>query len=176
MLQSRDHLEIGTSAVNQTQILETLMRPVFDSGYQSTHGLQTLRGHYPRTTLNTSSASSPIDFAMGADLQRTSTTDAIARCTPRLPPVQLQLARHRRCKSYCGCSCHKPRQLKSPSILNRVLGSLFIGYCAIPTVLAGKCDTASCLNRPTAILKVIYIFPYWVFCRAIYLTMTYSRG
>lgn len=167
-------LGVGASASDQSQMLETLMRQVLRRERQRTDGPKALQNSNILKSLNTSSKPSTTEFNREADLEH---EYDIAQ--PRSPPfrnVQLQLAFTRRCNQCCRCSCHKPRYVRSPSIFNRVLGSLFIGYYAIPTPVASSCDSSSCLNRSTATINAIYTFPYWFLCRAISFNMAFHPG
>lgn len=44
------------------------------------------------------------------------------------------------CGSFCPCGCHKKKYFQSPTFLNEVLGSLFVGYHALPFVTT-PCDS-----------------------------------
>lgn len=171
---SHDRLGVGASASDQSQTLEALMRQVLGREHQRTDSLKFLQDSNILKGLNTSSKPSTTEFHREADLEH---EYDIAQ--PRSPPfrsVQLQLAFTRRCNQCCHCSCHKPCYVRSPSILNRVLGSLFIGYYAIPMPVSGTCDTLSCLNRSTATINAIYTFPYWFLYRAISFSMAFHQG
>lgn len=171
---SQGRLGAGASASDQSQTLENLIRQILDREQQRTHGLKSLPDPNPLLSLNTSSKMSITEIDTEEDLEHEYGT-----VQPRSPPfrsIQLQLAFTRHCDQRCRCSCHKPCHVQSPSILNRVLGSLLIGYYAIPTLVAGSCDTLSCLNRSAATINAIYTFPYWFLCRAISLNVAFYQG
>ena len=80
------------------------------------------------------------------------------------------------CNVNCRCSCHKKGSLKSPRFLTTVLGSIMVGYNAIPG-LAPKCNDPSCKGQSTNI-TYIYTFPQWFVSRVVYLNFKneQSRG
>lgn len=64
------------------------------------------------------------------------------------------------CGPFCSCACHKMSQLRSPRLFDRLLGSVFIGYEALP--LATKpCNSSSCTRGKVSRTVVSYIFPRW---------------
>ena len=152
MFQSQSQSANEPPAMGQMQKLETLMRQMLDGEHCSTYDDRLSANTSPWSNSNTSSNSSTQKSTTRAHLKHTSTTEEDARL-PSSPPfrnVQLQFALSRRCNSTCRCSCHIRHYLKSPTFLNRVLGSLSICYRAIPRILASSCDILSCLKRPTA--------------------------
>ena len=64
-------------------------------------------------------------------------------------------------KLRCGCSCHQRRRLQSPSLLDRLLGSLFVGYVGFPRLLS-RCEASSCCVSSTTQIYVSYVFPGWL--------------
>ena len=70
------------------------------------------------------------------------------------------------CNVNCRCSCHKKGRLKSPKFLTTILGSIMVGYNAIPG-LAPKCNEPSCKGQSTNITYT-YAFPEWFISRAVY--------
>lgn len=65
-----------------------------------------------------------------------------------------------RCRPGCPCACHSHHKASSPSILNRVLGQLFMSYTGIP-YLTPKCDDDTCRKSRTASkLSMEYWFPF----------------
>lgn len=71
------------------------------------------------------------------------------------------------CNVNCRCSCHKKGSLKSPKCLTTILGSIMVGYNAIPG-LALKCNDPSCKGQSTNIAYT-YTFPQWFVSRVVYL-------
>ena len=186
MPQHQGQSAMGSSMVYQMQTLETLVRQVLEGKHYSKYGSKTLRdpssGSDSRVSIGissgTSSDSTDTNPAVKVDLKHTFTTGEITR--PLHPPlfreVQLYLTLNQRCNTSCSCSCHVEHYMKSPGSMNRVFGSLFIGYCAIPRLLTGSCDNTSCVDHSTATVKLNYIFPYWALWRAISITLAYSQG
>ena len=80
------------------------------------------------------------------------------------------------CNVNCRCSCHKKGSLKSPRFLTTILGSIMVGYNAIPG-LAPKCNDPSCKGQSTNITYT-YAFPDWFVSRVVYLNFKneQSRG
>ena len=70
------------------------------------------------------------------------------------------------CNVNCRCCCHKRGSLKSPRFLTTILGSIMVGYNAIPG-LAPKCNDPSCKGQSTNITYT-YTFPQWFVSRVIY--------
>ena len=70
------------------------------------------------------------------------------------------------CNVNCRCSCHKRGSLKSPKFLTTILGSIMVGYSAIPGV-AQRCNDPSCKGQSTKITYT-YAFPEWFISRVVY--------
>lgn len=66
----------------------------------------------------------------------------------------------------CSCSCHSSGQLRSPPILQRVLGSLFVGYTGMP-FSSVFCTEAACNGTVQRRLNISYYFPKWFLMRAL---------
>jgi hypothetical protein len=64
------------------------------------------------------------------------------------------------CGPSCSCACHKMSQLRSPGLFDRLLGSLFIGYEAIPLVTK-PCNSSPCARGNVSRTVVSYIFSRW---------------
>lgn len=75
-----------------------------------------------------------------------------------------------RCGSGCLCVCHSPSRsrfsCRLPRALDRVLGSLFLGYAGVPTS-AASCNLESCSKTRYLRLTVTYCFPTWFLNRAL---------
>ena len=89
--------------------------------------------------------------------------------------VHFQMARYRRCKQYCTCLCHRQSFVKCPYALKRVIGSLFIGYTALP-MITGPCDEAGCRGRLHVDFQVLYAFPSWLIKGAIHVTVEFTKS
>ena len=62
------------------------------------------------------------------------------------------------CRPGCACACHTQRKVQSSSMVNRVLGQIFVGYAGLP-VLSAKCDTTACEKSQVPSVSVEYWFP-----------------
>lgn len=82
----------------------------------------------------------------------------------------------RLCVQDCDCACHRRGGIRSPSCVNAVLGSLFIGYSMNPW-MKGKCDSRTCRCH-SRFITYTYAFPQWLLNKMIRLKMAYdqSRG
>ena len=70
--------------------------------------------------------------------------------------------------SNCPCHCHRRGRptKRSPKVLDRFIGTLFIGYLGIPYVNA-PCDDSDCAQRSGSDIRLAYIFPAWLLARAL---------
>lgn len=85
--------------------------------------------------------------------------------------VTFNVAR-RSCDVHCKCTCHKKLRIRSPKILDDILGSLFVGYNASPWSVE-KCDDTSCQQRARK-LCYTYTFPKWFLNGIVHMTMAYA--
>ena len=70
------------------------------------------------------------------------------------------------CKRACSCACHGVYRVKTPSMLQSLVGSLIIkhnGLCG----LNQACNEHSCRRRSSASIKISYRFPDWLINRII---------
>ena len=74
------------------------------------------------------------------------------------------------CPPWCSCACHIRRKLHTPSLLEPLLGRLFIGYKGI-TLVEQKCDQYSCRRHRAKTMKLSYRFPSWFFARMLSLSI-----
>ena len=86
--------------------------------------------------------------------------------------LTLQLADCQRCGLDCVCTCHHQKRIRTSSRLSRILGSLFIGYIALPEFFA-KCSTNSCLRSKPKV-QLFYMFPQWFSEIAVYMNVEFS--
>jgi hypothetical protein len=78
------------------------------------------------------------------------------------------------CDSACDCTCHRRNRFRSPSFLNAVLGSLFVGYQASPWS-AQECNSRVCQRRSSRITYT-YAFPQWLLNRVLFCNIAYSNS
>ncbi|KAI9784656.1 MAG: hypothetical protein M1835_003537 [Candelina submexicana] len=79
------------------------------------------------------------------------------------------------CARLCSCICHKPGRL-SISFLDRVIGSLFVGYVGLP-VFTAPCNEYICKknrHRSSFSARFTYYFPSWFLARMIYSAINYT--
>ena len=74
--------------------------------------------------------------------------------------VTFHCSRFGTCERYCSCICHSSQNYKSPSLFNKLIGSLFVGYTGNP-VSKLACDKNTCVNQVSYSLRVSYTFPAW---------------
>ena len=78
------------------------------------------------------------------------------------------------CPINCRCACHRQRHVRSPRMLERLFGSLFIGYVGLP-VVSSSCDLKDCsLSSPS--LWIDYYFPAWFFRQRLHCIIKYMRS
>lgn len=70
------------------------------------------------------------------------------------------------CQPWCSCACHTERRLRSPQLLDQIIGSLFIGYSGLPG-LTKQCNQHSCHLRSQPMTYITYFFPQWFLARTI---------
>lgn len=81
--------------------------------------------------------------------------------------VAVSVQRTRSCQPWCSCRCHAQTYLNTPTMLNKVFGSLFVGYSG-SVISETPCNVKSCSsfsNRPRA--RATYFFPSWFYSKAI---------
>lgn len=75
-----------------------------------------------------------------------------------------------KCQSDCDCICHKRRRFKTPQLLSKIFGILFVGYSGLP-VVSFKCDHVHCQRHSSRYVEATYLFPDWFLARAVYLVV-----
>ena len=99
-----------------------------------------------------------------------STALSITMGLPNVTSIQpITLGLVMTCFANCTCVCHRYHRRNSPTLIERFLGILFLGYCGLPCVTP-KCDNSSCMQRSTPRALVMYHFPAWLLARAFLLT------
>lgn len=74
------------------------------------------------------------------------------------------------CNAWCSCACHRRGGLQTPSFLQKVVGSLSVGYVG-GLVQTTKCDEPRCLRPSQRSTRITYYFPMWFISRAIAATI-----
>ncbi|KAL8723155.1 MAG: hypothetical protein Q9225_000496 [Loekoesia sp. 1 TL-2023] len=86
-------------------------------------------------------------------------------------PVHNTLADDPTCWSGCACQCHRRNSLKSPEVLRKISGQLFLGYNG-SLVFQQRCNVPNCRTRSATSPQVSYYFPKWFVQKAITISMT----
>lgn len=75
---------------------------------------------------------------------------------------KLDISRFRKnaCRPFCSCVCHRRHRRRAPTLANKLLGSLFLGYSNLP-FFAVKCDEPSCIQPSQFSATFTYYFPAW---------------
>ncbi len=77
------------------------------------------------------------------------------------------------CELSCSCTCHKTSRFRSPTFMATIVGSLFLGYNAVPWFSRG-CDSAFCRSHSSK-LTYTYAFPRWFVDRVISLKISNTK-
>lgn len=83
--------------------------------------------------------------------------------TIRSAQVAVNVARYSaapRCDTDCPCACHKRLFLRSPKLLEQLVGRLFLGYTCLP-FLKQPCTSVTCHQRSVASASMTYFLPRW---------------
>ena len=80
------------------------------------------------------------------------------------------------CTSHCGCACHKSRRSTSPLLVQRAIGTIFLGYFGCPLSIFWRCTESSCQGQQAFQISVIYLFPSWFFARLLAVTFLKRYG
>ena len=74
------------------------------------------------------------------------------------------------CELSCSCACHKTSRYRSPTFMATIVGSLFLGYNAVPW-FSPKCDRTFCRGDSSK-LTYTYAFPRWFVDRVLILKIS----
>ncbi|KAL9080470.1 MAG: hypothetical protein Q9157_000784 [Trypethelium eluteriae] len=66
------------------------------------------------------------------------------------------------CRPGCPCLCHTYKKSSTPTIADRLLGQLFVGYAGLP-VVSRKCNLEACQKAQTPQMNFEYWFPLGFF-------------
>ena len=80
-----------------------------------------------------------------------------------------------RCADSCTCSCHRHQRpnKRTPNILDRFIGVLFVGYHGLPKI-SERCSDGDCIQQSSSTLLISYFFPTWLLARAMILVLRLS--
>lgn len=78
------------------------------------------------------------------------------------------------CRSWCPCACHTKQKLNltTPTIMQGVLGKMFVGYSGLP-LLKERCNFRGCQHRRKAAATLEIWFPSWFVSMNLKLCFTY---
>lgn len=82
--------------------------------------------------------------------------------------VQTSIYSSSKCNSLCTCRCHQKLTMKSPTWMQNVIGSLFVGYHGMPLLGSLTCNEKLCKREQSRLLSVTYFFPAWFLHRIIF--------
>ncbi|KAL8871775.1 MAG: hypothetical protein Q9174_002462 [Haloplaca sp. 1 TL-2023] len=88
----------------------------------------------------------------------------------------VRLNRYNSCGPGCACICHVEQRSSTPSLMDRVLGQVFLGYTGLPG-LTRKCDVDSCQKSQTPNMSLEYWFPLgFLWSQIVRLRLTYESN
>jgi len=91
---------------------------------------------------------------------------AVAQQVGAFSAVNFHVRGVAQCEGSCKCSCHFRFRYRTPQLLDRVVGALFVGYAGLP-LLRPTCNIGTCLNQLTRSLQVSYTFPAWLLAKTV---------
>lgn len=81
--------------------------------------------------------------------------------------LQIRASCYRKtCRPWCSCRCHIRREIRTPGLAKKFIGSLFVGYSGIP-VVTEPCNERQCRKRSSSRVIVSYQFPGWFWTRSL---------
>ena len=72
-----------------------------------------------------------------------------------------------RCKLACSCVCHRSYRMRSPAILESIIGSVLIRVSGLYGITRA-CHEFACSGRSTATMHIAYRFPEWFLDRMVF--------
>jgi len=86
--------------------------------------------------------------------------------TANVSSLRIRASCYRRsCRPWCSCRCHIRRQVRSPGMAKKFVGSLFVGYSGMPA-MTESCNEKQCRKRSSSRIIVSYQFPEWFWTRS----------
>ena len=101
------------------------------------------------------------------------------QCSPGIPTtenstctrsegVRVRLNRYTTtCPVACNCICHATAKASTPTMIDRVLGQLFVDYAGLP-FLNARCDLEGCTKSQSPCISLEYWFPLGYFWSQIF--------
>lgn len=68
-----------------------------------------------------------------------------------------------KCAPGCTCDCHNRHRFRTPRLLDRFVGSLFVGYSGM--LARAPCNEVLCGQRASMSTEITYCFPTWFLWR-----------
>lgn len=78
------------------------------------------------------------------------------------------------CKRACSCACHSVYRVKTPTVLQNLVGSLLIRHNGLYG-LNQACNEYSCRRSSYASIRISYRFPQWLLTRMVSSIITSIR-
>lgn len=93
---------------------------------------------------------------------------------PNNESIRVVATYRRPCRHWCPCKCHAKQKLslKTPGMVEAMVGRIFIGYSGLP-LMKKPCDFRGCEDRRRATATVEYWFPSWFVSMNAKLHLTY---
>ncbi|KAL9118326.1 MAG: hypothetical protein Q9187_005131, partial [Circinaria calcarea] len=88
--------------------------------------------------------------------------------------IKVKQYRGASCPPRCLCKCHTSKQMRSPQLLDRLIGNLFLGYSHTP-IFAPSCDKATCGQLPFCFITITYLFPTWFLHQILSIFFVYTK-
>ena len=122
----------------------------------------------------TESVANVVSHAMVASPGSRDPASSIPAADTRTTHFVISAMTPRSCNLDCACACHHTRHLRTPQFLNRLVGSLFIGYRMSP-ILQSPCIDLNCQTNTTRITYT-YAFPHWFWKNILCTSISFDRA
>lgn len=86
--------------------------------------------------------------------------------TLQIQQIRSHVPRSGPCKRACSCACHSVYRVKTPTVLQYLVGSLLVKHNGLYG-LNQACNERSCRRSNTASLRISYRFPDWLLNRVV---------
>jgi hypothetical protein len=157
------HLEGISASIADLRIQENTVNIPSHVNHSSPSQFATRSGHEVGVSHTNSVKAFHHNGAILFDSKQMTAISAVGIRTAQFPRVA--------CKPWCSCICHTERSFRSPSFMEQLVGSLFVGYSGIP-ILRQKCNQHSCHLESQPLVYITYFFPIWFLARMISLMIS----
>lgn len=79
------------------------------------------------------------------------------------------------CELGCGCRCHNRQRWRNPSMLDKLIGTIFLGYVGLP-IMSAKCDVHRCVQQRGTLVSFSYYFPAWFWMRILHIHIRHRQN